>query len=59
MVHMQWKNDLVAGSDRFFSALGRAYWTDADPRGIRRGDFGAGAVMRENMPRDIWRGGMV
>ncbi len=56
---MQWKNDLVAGSDRFFSALGRAYWTDADPRGIRRGDFGAGAVMRENMPRDIWRGGMV
>lgn len=37
MVHMQWKNDLVAGSDRFFSALGRAYWTDADPRGFAEG----------------------
>lgn len=34
---MQWKNDLVAGSDRFFSALGRAYWTDADPRGFAEG----------------------
>ena len=34
---MQWENDLVDGSDRFFSALGRAYWTDADPRGFAEG----------------------